>query len=357
MQNELEIFGKRLHQARIKAQFSMEALCESMGGIVTKQAISKYEGSKMMPTSTILIALAQALKVEIDYFFRPFTFELNEFKVSFRKKASIGAKEISAIKVQIQDDVERYLEIEEILGKETQAPLTIETGPIRTPADMEECARKIRQKWNLGNDSIANVQDMLESNGIKVIYTNAPEGFDGVSGVVNGMHYIIVLNAQKEHTERRRLTSIHELGHLLFNDKFSDNLTPHEIENLCNAFANEMLLPAEKLNQYFGGKSKIAIEELISVAEAYGISVDAIVHKLHDMGLVSEKRYRSFYIRKSQSPSLKNKVEMPRYKETNTNRFEAMVYSALAQQMISTSKAASFLNCSVNKVRQELNVI
>ena len=357
MLDELEIFAKRLRQARIKAQLSMESLCERMGGIVSKQAISKYEGAKMMPTSTTLIALAEALKVELDYFFRPFSFDLGDFDVSFRKKSSVGAKDISALKVQIQDDVERYLEIEEILGKEKPVLLNIETGVLKSAADMEQCARRVREEWKLGKDSIANVQDMLEANGIKVIYTSAPEGFDGVSGIVNGLHYIIVLNNEKNHTERRRLTSIHELGHLLFNDKLSDELTPHERENLCNAFANEMLLPSEKLQLYFGGKSKIAIEELIAVGEAYGISVDAIVHKLHDMGIVSEKRYRSFYIRKNQNPSLKKKVEEPRYKETKTNRFEAMVYSALAQQLISTSKAASLLNCSINKVRQELNVI
>ena len=357
MLNELEIIAKRLRQARIKAQLSMESLCEIMGGIVSKQAISKYESAKMMPTSTVLIALAEALKVELDYFFRPFSFDLGDFDVSFRKKSNVGAKEVSALKVQIQDDIERYLEIEEILGKEKPVLHNIETGVLKSAADMEQCARRVREEWGLGKDSIANVQDMLEANGIKVIYTNAAEGFDGLSGIVNGLHYIIVLNNEKNHTERRRLTSIHELGHLLFNDKLSNELTPHERESLCNAFANEMLLPSDKLQFYFGGKSKIAIEELITVGEAYGISVDAIVHKLHDMGLVSEKRYRSFYIRKNQNPSLKKKVEEPRYKETKTNRFEAMVYSALAQQLISTSKAASLLNCSINKVRKELNVI
>ena len=98
MLNELEIFAKRLRQARIKAQLSMESLCERMGGIVSKQAISKYEGAKMMPTSTILIALAEALKVELDYFFRPFSFDLGNFDVSFRKKASVGAKDVSALR-------------------------------------------------------------------------------------------------------------------------------------------------------------------------------------------------------------------------------------------------------------------
>lgn len=357
MSSDLEIFSKRLRQARIKAHLSMDALCEKMGGIISKQAISKYESAKMMPTSAILIALAEALSVELDYFFRPFSFSLDKFEVSFRKKPSVGAKEVSALKVQIQDDVERYLEVEEILGKQTADVCKIQVDTIKCSADIEKCAMQLRKAWGLGKDCIANVQDMLEANGIKIIYTHAPEGFDGVSGIVNGSHYIIVLNEERRHTERQRLTSLHELGHLLFNDKFSEELTQREKENLCNAFANEMLLPSETLHLYFGGKNKIAIEELIAVSEAYGVSADAIVHKLHDMGIVSEKRYRTFYIRKSKSPALKSKIEESRYKESKTRRFESMVYSALAQKLISTSKAASLLNCSVNEVRQELNVI
>jgi len=357
MPNELDIFAKRLQQARKKSKLSMEALCAKMDGTVSKQAISKYEKALMMPSSTVLISLAEALQVGLDYFFRPFSYDIENFKVSFRKKSNVSAKDISALEVQIQDDIERYLEIEEILDVKKPQFETIETNVIRKSADIENCAKKVREQWGLGKDCIANVQDVLESKGIKVIYTSAPESFDGVSGLVNNTHYIIVLNYNKKHTERRRLTSLHELGHLLFNDKFSSDLTSREKEKLCNAFANEMLLPSEILNSYFAGKSKIATEELIAVAGAYGISVDAIVHKLHDMGLISDKRYRHFYIQKNQDSSLKKKIEASRYNETMTNRFEALVFSALAQQLISTSKAASLLHYTINTVRKEFNVI
>ena len=69
-----------------------------IGNSVSKQAISKYEAAKMMPNSTILAALAIALDVEPDYFFRPFSFDLNEFKVSFRKKSDTSAKDVNAWK-------------------------------------------------------------------------------------------------------------------------------------------------------------------------------------------------------------------------------------------------------------------
>ena len=121
MQTDLEIFAMRLKQARILKKISMDKLVDLIGGIVTKQAISKYESAKMMPGSTALIAISTALEVEPDYFFRPFSFDVNQFDVSFRKKSDTTAKDVNALKVQIQDQVERYLEVEELLGSPTEA--------------------------------------------------------------------------------------------------------------------------------------------------------------------------------------------------------------------------------------------
>ena len=63
---ELEIFAQRLRQARILKKISMDKLVERIGGLVSKQAISKYESAKMKPTSTIMIAIATALDVDVN---------------------------------------------------------------------------------------------------------------------------------------------------------------------------------------------------------------------------------------------------------------------------------------------------
>ena len=88
MEEQLNVLSQRLRQARILKKISMDQLASMIGNSVSKQAISKYEAGKMMPNSTVLVALATALDVEPGYFFRPFTFDLNEFKVSFRKKSN-----------------------------------------------------------------------------------------------------------------------------------------------------------------------------------------------------------------------------------------------------------------------------
>lgn len=360
MNNNLNTFAKRLQQARLKAKLSMEKLSEKMNGVVTKQAISKYEKAMMMPSSTILIAMAEALGCDLDYFFRPFTFELEDLKVSFRKKSDTTAGDQKALKVQIQDEVERYLEIEEILQVKPSKLLSkslIPSQPLASNSDMVMMAQKVREEWQLGNAPIMNTLELLEDHGIKVLLTEAPDDFDGVSGTVNDTSHIIVLNSSNTHIERRRLTALHELCHLLYNNHFSAELTQHQKENLCHAFANEMLLPGEILKSRFESKDQIAYAELESLCVNYGISIDAIVYKLKDLGIVGEKRYRGFCIQKRRNPAFNEFIVRSRFTEKNTTRFKAMVYSALAKELISTSKAASLLGESINNVRKHANTL
>ena len=336
---------------------SMDQLASTIGNSVSKQAISKYEAAKMMPNSSVLVALATALDVDPDYFFRPFTFDLNEFKVSFRKKSNTSAKDVNALKVRIQDEVERYLEVEEILGKENDTVLQTDGERLNTPAQMQEQAKRLRDEWHLGYDAIGNVQDVLEEHGIKVICTEAPSGFDGVSGIVNGNANIVVLNKNQSHVERRRFTTMHELGHLLFDKRFSPTLTLREREKLCDVFANEMLLPTIVVRSVFSPGEKISTFEVRRLQIVYGISFDAIIHKLHDMGIISDSKYKTYCIRKNHDDAWKQFVEATYYQEAFSTKFETMVYAAAAKDLISTSKAANLLNCSVSTVRKHLNLI
>ena len=56
-------FGARLRAARKMAGMSMEDLAAKLGGLVTKQAISKYEQGQMMPSPEVLAKLVEVLKI------------------------------------------------------------------------------------------------------------------------------------------------------------------------------------------------------------------------------------------------------------------------------------------------------
>ncbi len=332
----------------------MEALSEAVGGIVTKQAISKYEKGIMIPSSKILIAFSKALNTSVDYFYRPIMAGVQDLEISFRKKSNIGAKEMTALKVEIKDDIEKFLEIEDILGIQDKCPTYhIDTQEIlSTKEQMFACAIKVRNDWRLGDAPITNIQDLLESKGIRVLFCEGKNGFDGVSGVVNDNSYIMVLNSDIKMSERLRFTALHELGHLLFNDHFASDLSEYEKEKMCNAFASEFLLPSSVLKEKFMGKGAIYLTELRVLQQLYGISIDAIVYKLFQINIMNEKRYRNFVIRKNQSHDLKLTIEQTRFKEVKTSRFESMVYRALASELISESKAASLLCVTINDLHQ-----
>ena len=54
---DLSIFSARLKNARIMKGLSMDELCSSMGNLVSKMTISKYENGLLAPNSGSVIAL------------------------------------------------------------------------------------------------------------------------------------------------------------------------------------------------------------------------------------------------------------------------------------------------------------
>ena len=108
------MFSERLKLARKRSGLSLRALSSAMGGIVSAQAIGKYERAEMMPSSTVAIALADALEVSLGYLLSPTTVSLES--VEFRKLASTKAKERAAVEGEVLDNVDRYLQVEQILG-------------------------------------------------------------------------------------------------------------------------------------------------------------------------------------------------------------------------------------------------
>lgn len=65
MNETTEIFVSRLEQARYEKGLTQTKLASKVG--VTKQAISCYIRSKRIPRSDILVSIAQALGVSVDY--------------------------------------------------------------------------------------------------------------------------------------------------------------------------------------------------------------------------------------------------------------------------------------------------
>lgn len=358
-----DLFAKRLKQARQKAGLSMDGLSAKTGKEVSKQTISKYEAGKTMAGSSILIKLSKALDVPVDYFFRPYTFDVSEVQISFRKKAYVGSKDQSLLKIKIQDEIERFIDIENILGMKSPILYVNVPSQISQPMQMIMLAKEVRRTWMMGISPIPSAKNFLMSHGVRVFEIDGPDGFDGVSGYANNDIPLMVINVNMPNTERRRFTHMHELAHLLANSSFDESLSNHDKEKLCDAFASEMLLPSEVVESEFGSKSKISIQELIRIQKMYGVSIDAIIYSFKRLGIFNENRHRSYCIRKNTNSKFKAYVEESRYTEPSSDKnyddefYESLVYSALAQELISISRAAQLLNTSISEVESKSHAL
>ena len=108
------MLGQRLKLARSAAGLSLRGLEERIGNRVTAQAIGKYERDESMPSSGVLIALADALSVSVDYLVGDQEMALESLE--FRKKSLTSKREEMQVEAKILHLLERYLMVEEFLG-------------------------------------------------------------------------------------------------------------------------------------------------------------------------------------------------------------------------------------------------
>lgn len=345
------VFSQRLVNARKIRCMSQRELCNSVGVELSPTAIAKYEKGLMMPSSKILIALANALEMKVDYFFRPFSVRIDTSKFEFRRKSCIGAKKIESIKHLVCTEIEKYLEIESILGIDSTCRFDGENILVEGENEAIILAQKFRRDMNIGSDAIVSATDLLESSGAKIIEIDYDNSFSGTCNDAVGLP-VIVVNKNMT-SERKRLTMFHELGHLLM--KCADGV---DKEKMCNVFANEVLIPSDRFKNLIGeSRHDIALIELQSIQREYGISIDALMAKAAQLNIITSSRYISYHKKKNAVPAFKQAVEGSVYPTEHTSRFECLVYRALASELITYARAASLLDCDVAKVRDTLDLM
>lgn len=345
------VFAQRLVNARKIRCMSQRELANAVGGKISSSAITKYEKGRMMPSSSALIALSKALNTNIDYFFHPFVVKLDVSKFEFRKKSSIGSKKVDSIKYLVCAKIEKYLEIEAILGIESKFNLDYSNTPVEDEEQAMTLALRFRNDFNIGAGAIVSIVDLLESKGIKIMEIEYDNTFSGTCIKAGGFP-IIVVN-KNMCSERKRLTIFHELGHLLL-----QCVEGVDKEKMCNVFANEVLIPSTTFKSLIGeSRHDISLFELRAIQREYGISVDALMSKACMLNIITQNRYTSFYKKKNALSKFKKEVELSIYPEEHTNRFECLVYRALASEVISISKASALLEKPINVVHDTLNLM
>lgn len=348
------IFAERFKSARLMRGFSLQDLSDAIENKLSRQALHRYEKGEVIPDYEKLTLLSEALKINIDYFYRNTKVELS--KIEFRKLNKMSQKDISIIKETTKEKLSRYLELEEILGLSNNFEDYLENfGVVSTYEQVNKAAELLREKWDIGFGPIFNIVEILEDKNIKVLDLYVNDDFDGLQTRVNDTIPVIAYNASKiNKPDRIRFTLLHELAHLLL--KFGD-ISEKEIETLCHQFAGAMLLPEKTIKSELGPhRNKLSISELGYIKKQYGISIQAIVMRAKDCGIINDHYTKQFFFLikqmnwKIDEPYEYNGVE-------KSNRFEQLLSRALIEDQISMNKAALLTNRSLSEFKKEQYLI
>ena len=322
--------GSRIKVARKSNGLSTRKLGEMIG--VSATAISKYERDLDVPGSEVLIRLGNALKLSIEYFFRSEPNIISIDLMHFRKHASLPKKEEQQIKASVMEWLERYQQVEDILGIENQNGCDFKYK-ISNFEDVENAAADIRDKWNLGKAPIKSMMDLFENKGIKVYLIKSSTKFDALTFSLNNCP-VIAINASFP-GDRQRFSLAHELGHIVLD--FSNEI---DEEKAAHRFAGAFLVPADAAKEELGPKRiSFTIDELAICKKEYGMSMQAWIRRAQDLGIISKDAavdlYKYFNAKswRGKEPGEQIPPEIPM-------RFEQLVYRAYAEALISQSKAA-----------------
>jgi len=347
------MIGMRIKQARIAAQLSLRELAGKTGNYVSAQVIHKYELDKAIPGSDVLIKLAKALNVKIEYFFRPLKREVVLGEPAYRKRSTVSQKEILSIHEKTKEVVEKYLEVEELFPEsrfKIEHPANSIKRPISSFEEIEEFAREVRKKWKLGIDPIVNLVEVLEERGVKVVMISSDDKIDGLSTWANDTLPIIVVK-ENQPSDRLRFSLAHELGHLLM-----DTMKSINPEKAADRFAGAFLVPKEAVTIEFGeSRNRISIFELQTLRKKYGMSAQAWVYRLKDTGIINEQFYVRIWRVFNREKIFDKELGDPLVKE-RPKRLEWLVVQAAEERLISQPRAAELLGISLDNFRKEYSI-
>lgn len=350
------MIGKRLKGARAASGYSLRALSDAMENKVSAQAIGKYERDEDLPRSGVLIALSRALNVSVDFLMSDDELELEG--VEFRRSASSSAKDLATIEAKTLHMVEKYLAVEGLLNLSSQEWDAPHEAPywVSDLRDAEDAARSLRSSWQLGQDPIPKLSELLEERGIKVMSLDV-ERVDGFAAEVRrkGKHSARVIMIKK-HTwsERKRFNLAHELGHMVLN--VAEGCDP---ERAANRFAGAFLIPAEVLRQEMGARRReISLGELISIKDRFGVSIQAIAYRCKDLEIINQatfvRLFKTFKERGWRNEPFEEPHSIP-WEREEPDRFQRLCFRAFSEELIGLSRAAELLEISVRELEERLD--
>ncbi len=326
-------FGERVRAARRLAGLSQRETAGRVG--VTAMAISKYETGKMIPSSGVLLRLAEALGVDVEFFLRPETVRVRA--LAYRRHPELSQRDRQRAEAAAAEWIERYLEAERLAGVQPAVDLPGSKYSVRSLEDVETAAVELRREWGLGSGPVPSMVDLLEGHGVRVGVIPLPEKVDAMVFRVEGHDPVMALRDGIP-GDRQRFSLAHDLGHLVL--ACGDGM---DEETTCHRFAAAFLVPASTARREMGARrSELSLLELHYLKQKFGMSMAAWIKRGRELGIVSRRYARELLsqFRKKGWDRVEPGSQVP---TEHPARLEQIVIRLVKEDTIGPGRAAELL--------------
>lgn len=237
--------------------------------------------AKLYKTSVNAVLRREAVYVDLSPRFR---------KLSTSSDSADQAIQLLADLAKAEVELENLLGIKRVRNYPPERPIL--PGDVRAQAEQD--AQELRQRLGLGLAPINDIVTLLEMElGIRVFVRRFDGRISGLFAYDEQLGACILLNANHPR-ERRSQTAGHEAGHFTATRKQPEILHTDEVENsreerYAHAFGRALFTPPRAVMQKFhevtAGASKLTRRHIIVLAHFFGVSREAMVRRLEELGL------------------------------------------------------------------------
>lgn len=293
----------------------------------------------------------------------------------FRKLQESDDTAIEQATRLLNDLVRAEVELEDALGirRERHYPpeRPILQGDLYTQA--EQHAQELRDWLGLGPGPVTDIVSILDLQlGVRIYVRRLPGKIAGLFAYDERAGACILLNANHPH-ERLTQSAAHETAHFISTRREPEVLTEDERfasreERYANMFQRCFLTPGREVRQRFAeitaGQSHLTRRHVILLAHASGVSREAMVRRLEELGLARKGTWDWFVSNggisdKDVAQVLGEMPERPTYKDLSLGlvppRLALLAREAWKKELYSEGQLARMLQLDLHGIREVLD--
>ncbi len=334
----MSVIGDNIRKNRLKNNLTTRDLAQKIG--VSHTAVNKFEKGLLSPNKQMIRKMARIFKVKTQKLVLDTSTLVDIKNVEFREEERITKKNKELIEYIAKEELERYSNLLEYFPEERFLSFDTEkyTEEISSYEDIENKAASIREKLGAGEMAVFSMTELLENNGLIIIFAESVEGFSAQEGYIQEKYLFVTLRKEKTEEEQRYLLAS-ELARIVLDIKNPDL----DKEDVNNEFASSFLMSRELITRDIGERrKKISFYELEELRKKYRLPEIIIIKRLRQLKIISEaEKTRLYNYVKDKTGETDNKTEI---KNEKSDKYKKIVIEAVLEKYIDYKKGAKFLN-------------